>query len=116
MEKETLEQINFRSKKIVVTRHEALVDYLEEIGLIKHGDYTLITHATIEDIKDKDVIGVLPLSLACEAHTVTEVPLTLPQELRGQELSIEDVRKYAGKPRVYTVTETLFFNHSVSNL
>lgn len=88
---------------IVVTRHQGLVAYLVEIGLISP-DTSVIAHATAENVKGKDVIGVLPLSLAVEANSVTEVPMNLPAELRGKELSLEDTRKYAGVPVKYLVT------------
>ena len=90
-------------KKLVVTRHPALLELLLERGLIKKGDYELITHATPEDIKGKDVIGVLPMALAALTNTITEVPLMVPQELRGQELSLDQVRKFAGTPVTYKV-------------
>ena len=90
------------SNKLVVTRHAGLIQYLLEIGLISKDD-EIVAHATKEDVKDKDVVGVLPLSLACYANTVTEVPLALPQELRGTDLPLQAVRSYAGKPVSYVV-------------
>lgn len=87
---------------VVVTRHPALVEYLVEQGLIPAGAQ-VITHATPADVRGRDVIGVLPLSLAALAQTVTEVPLNLPAELRGQELSLAQVRQYAGAPVIYEV-------------
>lgn len=89
-------------QRVIVTRHPALVAYLKEIGLMKEGD-KVITHATPDDVRDKMVIGVLPLSLAAIAFEVIEVPLNLPPEARGKELSIEEVRQYAGKPARYMV-------------
>ena len=56
-------------------------------------------------MKDKDVIGVLPLALACYTKSLTEVPLTLPIELRGKELTIEEIRQYASKPVTYIVRQ-----------
>lgn len=88
---------------VVVTRHPALVEYLKEIGLIT-GDEPVISHATADQIRGKRVIGVLPMHLAAEAAEIVEVPLTVPPELRGQELDIEQVRQFAGEPRVYRVS------------
>ena len=88
--------------KIVITRHEALVEYLREQGMIDDST-TVINHATHEDVMGKDVIGVLPLSLAAEANSVTEIPLRLTPEMRGQELSLETLRQIAGKPVKYKV-------------
>ena len=88
---------------IVVTRHPALVSYLQEQGLVPAG-VPVISHATPEQVRGRYVIGVLPLSLASLAESVTEVPLSLPPELRGVELSLEQVRQYAGRPVTYQVT------------
>lgn len=87
---------------IVVTRHEALIEYLLEIGLITK-DTPVISHANPEEIKGKDVIGVLPLSLAVLTNTITEVPLKLTPEDRGRELSLERLKEISDSPRTYTV-------------
>lgn len=87
---------------IVVTRHAALIDYLVEQHIIPLGT-SYITHATPEELRGRDVIGVLPLHLAALCRTVTEVPLNLPQDARGRELTLEEIRRYAGRPVTYTV-------------
>ena len=89
-------------EKVVVTRHRALVDYLIEEGIVSE-DVPVLTHATMDDVRGKHVIGVLPLRLAAAAAVVTEVPLNLPPELRGKELTVEEVRRYAGPPVTYEV-------------
>ena len=89
--------------KIVVTRHQALVTYLLELGLITP-ETQVISHASPEQIQGKDVIGVLPLSLACLARSVTEIPLALSPEDRGRELTIERMREIAKEPTTYKVT------------
>lgn len=85
---------------IIVTRHPALVEHLAEQG------YTgkVVAHATDDDVRGQHVVGVLPLRLAALAASVTEVPLNLPPELRGVELTLEQVRAYAGEPVTYRVT------------
>lgn len=87
---------------LVVTRHRNLTTYLESIGLIDD-TAIVIEHASVEDIKDKDVVGVLPHSLSCLTNSFTELPLMIPPELRGQELSIEDLKAYASEPKCYKV-------------
>lgn len=84
--------------ELIVTRHPGLVEYLQEIGL---ADSTteVISHASPEAVDGKHVCGVLPHSLSCLTASFTEVPLILPAELRGVELSLEQVRQYA-KPAV----------------
>jgi putative CRISPR-associated protein (TIGR02620 family) len=89
---------------IVVTRHKALLDHLVEEGLVP-SDCRVVAHASAEDIRGQHVIGVLPLHLAALAAKVTVVPLTVPAEKRGQELTLEEVRQYAGEPRTYVVQE-----------
>jgi len=86
----------------IVTRHPGLVEYLIEEGMISE-DVKVLTHASAEDVSGKHILGVLPHSLSCLAKTFTEVPLSLPPELRGKELSAEDVRQYAGHPVTYRV-------------
>lgn len=89
-------------EKIIVTRHPALVEYLKEMKIIT-GKEPVITHATEEDVRGKDVIGVLPLALASVANRVTEVTLNLTPEMRGRELTLEEVRSVAGDVTTYTV-------------
>lgn len=89
--------------KIVVTRHPALVDLLVERGIIKPGT-PVIAHATPDQVAGKHVIGVLPLSLAALANSVTEVPLALTKELRERgELDIATLRAIAGEAVTYKV-------------
>jgi len=89
-------------KKIIVTRHRGLVEYLKEEGIVGD-DIEIISHATPENVRGRHVIGVLPHSLSCLTESFTEVPLRLPAELRGKELTANDVRKYAGNPVTYKV-------------
>ena len=88
--------------EIVVTRHPGLVEYLREIGLADV-ETIVVTHATPDVVRGKRVCGVLPHSLSCLCETFTEVPLDLPQELRGVELTVEQVRQFAGAPITYRV-------------
>lgn len=90
--------------KIVVTRHPALVTLLIERGLIEP-DTPVIAHATPEEVTGKHVIGVLPLSLAALANSVTEVPLALTSEMRGKELDLATLRAIAGEAVTYKVFE-----------
>lgn len=87
---------------VVITRHSALAEYLREIGLISH-DARVLAHASVEDVKGKRVIGVLPMRLAAFARRVIEVPLELTPEDRGKELSLDRIRQIAGSPVEYSV-------------
>lgn len=87
---------------VVVTRHPALVEYLTELGVVPAGT-EVVTHATAEQVRGRHVFGVLPLHLAAEAASVTEVTLRVPAELRGVELTLEQVRQFAGPLVEYKV-------------
>jgi len=99
----------------VVTRHPALLDFLIEEGIVQEGNFLLIAQAKAEDVEGKDVIGNLPLHLAAMAHTITEVPLKIPFELRGKELTLDQIRKYAGDPVTYNVERSTGRRHSPSD-
>ena len=86
--------------KVLVTRHEALVEYFKELG-IKFDK--VISHATEEDVRGNDVYGVLPLRLASLANTVTTIDMNLPAEMRGKELSLTDIEKYLVDISTYKV-------------
>lgn len=90
-------------RPVVVTRHPALVEYLTELGVVPAGT-EVVTHATAEQVRGRHVFGVLPLHLAAEAASVTEVPLHVPAELRGVELTLEQVRQFAGPLAEYKVS------------
>ena len=90
------------AEKVVVTRHPGLIEHLRKEGLV-HGDIRVIEHASIEDVRGKHVFGVLPLWLAAEAMSVTEVTLNLPPEARGRELTLAEVQRYMTGCTTYVV-------------
>ncbi len=92
------------AERVVVTRHPALLEYLVEQGLALPSD-RVITHATQDDVRDRHVIGVLPHHLSSLAASVTEIQVDVPAELRGVELTIEQLRQYARGARRYQVRE-----------
>lgn len=86
---------------LIVTRHKALVEVLlNDFGLV---DVEIIEHATPEKIKGRNVIGILPIYLASLCDTITALNLNLPPELRGVELSEDQVREYMGDLTTYEV-------------
>lgn len=87
---------------LIVTRHPGLVEHLRRTGLITGGE-PVVEHAAPADVRGRHVIGVLPLHLAAEAASVTEVPLNLGPDDRGRELSAERVAEVAGPPVTYQV-------------
>ena len=86
----------------IVTRHVALVDYLIEEGVVPKG-CKVLSHASKKEVIGQDVIGVLPMHLAALTKSITEIPLEIPADSRGKELTLEEVRKYAKPPVTYVV-------------
>ena len=99
------DKLIIRKRVPVVTRHKALVDYLLDKDIIKEGEFKLIEHADYTEVQGQDVIGVLPLQLSAYAKSITEVPLKLTPEMRGKELTFDEVSKIAEKPVKYIVRE-----------
>lgn len=79
---------------VIITRHSALVDYIFEKGIAPKGT-KVIPHANKADVLARRVIGVLPLYLAALADSVVNIPFNIPPELRGAELTLEQVREFA---------------------
>ena len=95
---------------VVVTRHEALVQFLSEEGVIPEGKpYVWKKHIDPGEnskLVGKMVIGVLPMHLAALAREYVNVPLVIPPEMRGKELSIEEIRRFAKAAEHYEVRRT----------
>lgn len=89
---------------IVVSRWSAMRDYLVETGFVPP-DARLVNHATAADLDGKHVFGHLPFHLAKYCASVTVVPVLVPTHRKGVELTVEDLREYAGDPETYEVTE-----------
>lgn len=88
---------------IIVTRHTSLVEYLREMGFFT-GPAEVKAQVQPEDVAGRHVIGVLPLHLAALADRVTTVDLEIPAELRGAELTLDQLRSFARSVRTYRVT------------
>lgn len=88
---------------VVVTRHKGMVDYLVYMGYVP-SDCSIISHVTEPSmLKDKTVWGVLPHSLSSLCSAFCEVPLYIPAEFRGKELSMEEMSRFAGPAKCYQV-------------
>lgn len=87
---------------LIVTRHPALREFLIRKGI---ADETtpVVVHASPASVMGKHVAGVLPLFLAAIAASLTNVELSLPLEMRGKELSVEDMEKFCVGIRTYQV-------------
>lgn len=89
---------------VIVTRHPALSQLLQERGIVD-GSIPIISHANEKDISGKNVLGILPLNLACKANLVGEVELALTPEMRGRELDLAILRQIARELKIYKVQE-----------
>ncbi len=94
-------------EKLVVTRYKSLVTYLKKIELI-NDNTKIISHAKIEDVQNKHVIGVLPYWLSCHTGKFTEIQLRILSEKRGQELTVDEIEFYSLDPHTYEVREVDF--------
>jgi hypothetical protein len=98
----SFENIYPNGEVIVVTRHEVLIEYLHKTTIVNKRTCSILEQVTDpRQIMGAHVIGVLPPYLAMYAHKVTNVPMVVPAELRGVELTLEQVEQYAGKPFTY---------------
>lgn len=94
--------VDWPSRSVIVTRHSALVEVLQADGVAPM-DCRIVFHATPEDVQDRIVYGVLPLYLASLARNIVEVTLVIPAELRGKELSVNQIRTYMKGINTYKV-------------
>jgi len=92
------------SHALVVTRHPPLVVYLREINLIDN-TATVLKHAQFSDVRDRHVVGILPVHMLKVTASLTHIPLPVPPELRGHLLTLEQVRLYAQPPQRISVRE-----------
>jgi len=93
------------SEYVIVTRHNALVQLLQQLGLIKE-NVKIIQHVhDPKEIENKIVIGTLPLSLASKAREIWSVDLVLRPEDRGRELTLEELKERFKGIRRYRVED-----------
>lgn len=97
---------------LIVTRHQALVEFLrEELGI----EGEVVPHATAEQVRNRRVVGVLPLHLASLTESVTSVDLDLPPELRGKELTLQQLKDCYKGIETYVVRDVYTFNDIVEH-
>lgn len=79
---------------VVVTHHPALLEVLRELPGLDLSGARVIAPATPEDVEGRVVVGVLPMRLAALTSRYLELSLDLPPELRGKELTADEVREH----------------------
>jgi hypothetical protein len=92
------------TESVIITRHQALVEVIHEL-YPDTNNCAVVAQASPADIEGKVVYGVLPPQLAKLAEHVVAIPLAVPAELRGVELTKEQVKALMGKPFPYKVIE-----------
>jgi putative CRISPR-associated protein (TIGR02620 family) len=92
------EVINMKVEKVIVTRHLATAEWLKE----RIGEAKVLSHLnSVDDISQNSVVyGVLPIHIIHELKArgvrVVITTLTLPPELRGKELTQQDINSVGG--------------------
>lgn len=85
---------------LIVTRHKGLVEWLAARNITGQ----VIEMATKDDVKGKDVVGVLPPYLACLAASLTTVDLPkMTMEQRGKDLTPAELDEAGAELTTYEV-------------
>ena len=84
---------------VIVTRHTGAIEWLRRRGI----EGNVITHATPDDVTGAVVVGALPLNLAALAAEVVTIDMNLPPELRGVDLTPEQMDACGATLRRYRV-------------
>lgn len=93
-------------KTIIVSRHEALVEYIMKESGLAGPETPVFEHVKINDVIGAHVIGNLPLHLAAEAKVVTTLDINTPPGKRGFELSYAELKEYGVKISSYEIKRT----------
>lgn len=98
----------------IITRHPATVDYIQLTSPSGLGAFEVLTHVDetfFEKLSPNDmVIGTLPTPLMARVCKITKnsffhFEIILPAEMRGKELSFEDLVSLSPKIKKYWVEE-----------
>lgn len=87
------------SNILIVTRHSGMVDWLSRNGVSGR----VVSHASAEDVRGMNVYGNLPMHLAALADSITTVDMDLPAEMRGQDISADQMDSYDARMTTYQV-------------
>lgn len=87
---------------IIVTRHAGAIEWLRRKGITGE----IVIHATPSVIRDQVVVGILPFHLAAltKRLMLIDVP-RIPKELRGTDLTPEQMDMYGATIREYKVMD-----------
>lgn len=88
-------------ERVIVSRHPAAVEFIRSVAP-EFADAPVLQVAGEDDVRSKVVAGNLPLHLAALAEEVWVVEFT-GEPPRGQEYSLEDMRRAGAVLRRYKV-------------
>jgi len=84
-------------KALIVSRHKSTVEFLSKL-LGRHSiEFDVRDHVSVEDLKGYPlVLGNIPVSMIVESEVpfYIQVNLEIPRELRGKELSHEELSRH----------------------
>lgn len=91
---------------LIITRHAPLVEWLGRRGITG----PVFEQVTPEDVRGKHVYGILPLWLAAEAMSVTEVsmpqlPLDARKRVGGGHYTVAEMDAWGAHLRKFVVRE-----------
>jgi putative CRISPR-associated protein (TIGR02620 family) len=94
---------------LIVTRHAPLVEWLRQHGI----EGNVIAQATPADVAGKDVYGILPMWLAAEANSVTEVsmpglPLEARAKVNGGDFTVDQMDEWGACLKSFVVRKAAY--------
>nr|BDI55091.1 MAG: CRISPR-Cas system-associated protein Csx16 [uncultured archaeon] len=90
------------SEIIIVSRHAGAINWLKK-HYPKFSNLKHLTHISEEEIKDRIIIGTLPVNLAVLAKEYWHLSMNVPLEMRGKELTVEDMENFNCKIENYKI-------------
>jgi len=90
-------------EKIFVSRHPAALGWLKKHHPKLAKGCVHLTHATPDEVLSATVIGTLPIQLAALAAEYYHLMLNIPPELRGKELTVEDMERCGARLQQFLV-------------
>ncbi|MBD1389290.1 CRISPR-associated protein Csx16 [Neiella sp. HB171785] len=96
------------NKRYFVCRHAGAIDWAKQQGIEVDAQ---IPHLDINDLRRNDIVmGTLPVHLAAEVCAIGakyfHLTLTIPEHLRGKELTAKEMDECGAQLRSYEVNQS----------
>ena len=93
---------------VVVSDHKNLPEYLmmkDIIPLMNPSEYLVLGEDEVTEDKAylQNIIGSIPMRIAEKASSYTEVIIKVPPELKGKDLTLEEIDEYILPTKTYSV-------------